>query len=236
MGLPPGSVGGAVAHRTRELLSAARHQSAVENMKAARELKDLAKEEFKRRARRVRTHVFHGNRIVGRIHEAVVEGRLLRDASFAAAKRSVDTVRTTAGLSSAEGAVVAAEDRAVASVLGGQTALDRVARSMLIGVLGTACKVLMTTLNTTRVEGQHHLTQALLHREEGQPLITVSNHVASIDDPLVVSAILPMETLMDAEAVRWTMCASDRCFKNELMSSLMRLGKVLPVDRGAGAH
>lgn len=38
--------------------------------------------------------------------------------------------------------------------------------------------------NETVIRGEEYLHQAL-QREEGQPLITVSNHVGSIDDPLV---------------------------------------------------
>lgn len=64
----------------------------------------------------------------------------------------------------------------------------------------------------------------------------VSNHVASMDDPLVISALLPPSVLMDAKKLRWTLCATDRCFKNPATSAFFRSVKVLPVSRGDGIY
>ncbi|EIE23442.1 glycerol-3-phosphate 1-acyltransferase, partial [Coccomyxa subellipsoidea C-169] len=68
----------------------------------------------------------------------------------------------------------------------------------------------------------------------GQALITVSNHVASLDDPLATAALLPMGALLRPSALRWTLCATDRCFTNPAASAFFRAAKVLPVERGAG--
>jgi monolysocardiolipin acyltransferase len=59
----------------------------------------------------------------------------------------------------------------------------------------------MQGLNTTHVQGAHHM-QAALERPAGQALITVCNHVASMDDPLVMSTILPTEAFRDASLLR----------------------------------
>jgi monolysocardiolipin acyltransferase len=84
-------------------------------------------------------------------------------------------------------------------------------------------------------QGAEHLTAAL-ERQPGQPLITVSNHVASIDDPFVMSAVLPPEVFASPEKLRWTLCASDRCFHRAALVPFFRAAKVLPVERGAGMH
>ncbi|KAF6264855.1 hypothetical protein COO60DRAFT_1266700 [Scenedesmus sp. NREL 46B-D3] len=91
----------------------------------------------------------------------------------------------------------------------------------------------MTRANNTHVEGAEHMAAALA-REAGRPLITVCNHVASMDDPLVMSTILPPEVYSDPAQLRWTLCASDRCFHRELLVPFFRAAKVLPVERGAG--
>lgn len=91
----------------------------------------------------------------------------------------------------------------------------------------------MHTLSNTTIHDSHHLEQAM-RRPAGQPLITVSNHVAALDDPLVTSALLPPSAFLFPSNVRWTLCATDRCFKNAWMARFFRAGQVLPVERGAG--
>lgn len=64
----------------------------------------------------------------------------------------------------------------------------------------------------------------------------VSNHVASMDDPLVLAALLPRHVLLDAQNLRWTLCATDRCFANPATSAFFRSVRVLPVSRGDGIY
>lgn len=61
----------------------------------------------------------------------------------------------------------------------------------------------------------------------GQALITVSNHVASLDDPLATAALLPLGALLRPSALRWTLCATDRCFTSPAASAFFRAAKVL---------
>ncbi|GAU50494.1 hypothetical protein TSUD_409720 [Trifolium subterraneum] len=49
-----------------------------------------------------------------------------------------------------------------------------------------------------KVYGLEKLHSALLERPKGKPLLTVSNHVASMDDPLVIASLLPPHVLLDA--------------------------------------
>jgi monolysocardiolipin acyltransferase len=69
-------------------------------------------------------------------------------------------------------------------------------------VLAHASRGFMTRLNSTHVEGLGHM-EAALAREPGRPLITVCNHVASMDDPLVMATILPPAAYADPEQLRW---------------------------------
>ncbi len=63
-------------------------------------------------------------------------------------------------------------------------------------------------------------------RPAGQPLITVSNHVAAMDDPLLLAALTPLRSVFETGGMRWSLCATDRCFKNSLMSAFFRAGQV----------
>ncbi|CAK0783341.1 hypothetical protein CVIRNUC_006540 [Coccomyxa viridis] len=106
-------------------------------------------------------------------------------------------------------------------------------RSLVLASVGAASKAFMQILSRTHVEGGHIMQQAL-QRPTGQALITVSNHVASLDDPLLTSALVPAGALLRPQALRWTLCATDRCFTSKAATAFFRAAKVLPIERGAG--
>ena len=62
----------------------------------------------------------------------------------------------------------------------------------------------------------------------------MSNHVASVDDPFVIASLLPPRVLLDAQNLRWALCATDRCFCNLVTSAFFYSVKVLP--RGDGIY
>ena len=109
-------------------------------------------------------------------------------------------------------------------------------------VLWSLCyysKMVMHVLNKTDVnESKHAKLGKLMERSErgGRGLITVSNHVSSIDDPGVVAALMPLSTTFNTNNFRWTACATDRCFKLMSLAPFFKGGKVLPVERGAGLY
>ncbi|GFZ07082.1 phospholipid/glycerol acyltransferase family protein [Actinidia rufa] len=114
--------------------------------------------------------------------------------------------------------------------------ITRMLQAVAVPVIGNACHVFMHGLNRVQIYGAEKLHQALLNRPAKQPLITVSNHVASMDDPLVIASLLPRSILLDAHRLRWTLCATDRCFRNPVTSAFFRSVKVLPLSRGDGIY
>ncbi|GAV70632.1 Acyltransferase domain-containing protein [Cephalotus follicularis] len=117
-----------------------------------------------------------------------------------------------------------------------ESVILRMLQAVAVPVLGNVCHVFMNGLNRVQVYGVEKLHDALLNRPKNKPLITVSNHVASLDDPLVISSLLPIRVLLDAKNLRWTLCASDRCFRNPVTSAFFKSVKVLPVARGDGLY
>ncbi|ONI04415.1 hypothetical protein PRUPE_6G320700 [Prunus persica] len=95
-----------------------------------------------------------------------------------------------------------------------ESVLLRMLQAVAVPVIGNVCHVFMNGLNH----------------------IQVSNHVASMDDPLVLAALLPRHVLLDAQNLRWTLCATDRCFANPATSAFFRSVRVLPVSRGDGIY
>ncbi|CAN0914160.1 ATP-dependent Clp protease proteolytic subunit-related protein 3, chloroplastic [Linum grandiflorum] len=112
----------------------------------------------------------------------------------------------------------------------------RMVQAVAVPLLGNMCYVFMNGLNSVQVHGLEKLHKALLERPKGTPLVTVSNHVASVDDPFVIASLLPPSVILDAQNLRWTLCASDRCFKNSVTSAFFKSVKVLPLTRGHGVY
>lgn len=117
-----------------------------------------------------------------------------------------------------------------------ESGMVRMLQAVAVPLLGNVCHAFMHGLNYTEVYGAEKLQEAIKFRPKGQPLITVSNHVASVDDPFVISSVLPPQLLLDAKSLRWTLCATDRCFTNPVTSAFFRSVKVLPVARGDGIY
>eukprot|EP00850_Spirogloea_muscicola_P017035 SM000142S00549 [mRNA] locus=s142:311778:313800:- [translate_table: standard] len=134
----------------------------------------------------------------------------------------------------AEGAL--ATVRTYAHVGAGAPVATAAAGAMLLPVLANLSHAFMHILNQTEVVGGEKLDAAVRRRPEGQPLITICNHVAAMDDPLVLAAALPPVALLDARAMRWILCATDRCFKSPAAALFFRSLRVLPVERGAGVE
>ncbi|CAH9087384.1 unnamed protein product [Cuscuta europaea] len=114
--------------------------------------------------------------------------------------------------------------------------LARMLQAVAVPLLGNVCHVFMHGLNEVQIYGLEKLHQAVLNRPGDKPLITVSNHVASMDDPLVIAALLPRSVIFNAQTLRWTLCATDRCFRNPATSAFFKSVKVLPVSRGDGIY
>jgi monolysocardiolipin acyltransferase len=132
------------------------------------------------------------------------------------------------------GGVKAAKNLAHESEVAASLGHDGLLRTSIIWTLASLSRSFMG-LNKTSVHGAENLELAL-RRPPGQALITVCNHVAAMDDPLVMSLIIPTSYYSHPSAIRWTLCATDRCFKFKSLAHLFTAAKVLPVQRGGGIN
>ncbi|KAI1027933.1 hypothetical protein LB504_013072 [Fusarium proliferatum] len=109
----------------------------------------------------------------------------------------------------------------------------RIASATVMGSVGAFARVFMNGFNTLEVTGLQGLLGVLDRRKrEGRErgLLTVCNHVAVLDDPLIWG-MLPMRYFFDAVNMRWGLGAHDICFKNKATSTFFSLGQVLPTHR-----
>ncbi|GMN58460.1 hypothetical protein TIFTF001_027564 [Ficus carica] len=112
--------------------------------------------------------------------------------------------------------------------------LRGVPRKMVFMAVGGFAKVVASFLNSTSVENADTLIGLVRSRPLGVPLITVSNHMSTLDDPLMWGFHGFPST--DAHLGRWVLAAEDICFKNSLFSYLFRIGKCIPITRGGGVY
>uniref|UniRef100_A0A6G1SB87 Tafazzin family protein n=1 Tax=Aceria tosichella TaxID=561515 RepID=A0A6G1SB87_9ACAR len=70
-----------------------------------------------------------------------------------------------------------------------------------------------------------------------KPLITLSNHISCIDDPVLWAVLLPFNYYFTkTDTVRWSAAAVDICFSKPWHSAFFSLGKTFPIIRGVGLN
>ena len=113
---------------------------------------------------------------------------------------------------------------------------ERVRRQIVIPVVGGTARIFVRGVNNLTLHDAHHL-HAGLQRPAGTGMLTVSNHISTMDDPGILASIVPLKTLCDPEAMRWGVCAADVCFKpGSWIERCASTAKVLPVVRGGGVR
>ncbi|KAI6047040.1 acyltransferase-domain-containing protein [Pisolithus marmoratus] len=114
--------------------------------------------------------------------------------------------------------------------------MSQLLSTAVITATGLTCKAFLNsgfcsiTINNLAV-----LLDALQHqsRRKGQGLITVSNHLSTLDDP-VTWGVLPSRCYMNPRTIRWVLGASDIMFTNPVFSAFFRNGQVIETFRGEG--
>ncbi|KAH9898836.1 hypothetical protein F4778DRAFT_741244 [Xylariomycetidae sp. FL2044] len=110
----------------------------------------------------------------------------------------------------------------------------RLASSLVMGLTGAASSAFLYGLNTVQVHGLDRFLHLLDQRKDVEKrqrgLITVSNHISILDDPLMWG-VLPLRYAFHPSNLRWGLGAHDICFKNNLLGSFFFYGQVLPAHR-----
>jgi 1-acyl-sn-glycerol-3-phosphate acyltransferase len=105
-----------------------------------------------------------------------------------------------------------------------------------IGIVASLSAGLLRSIANLHTYGLEKLHQWIEDRPAGMPLLTVANHRSTMDDPFLMSSLIPFRDLFQPQYVRWGFCAVDMCFTNPLLSRFFNNGKVLPIRRGCGLN
>ncbi|KAF8076060.1 acyltransferase-domain-containing protein [Lyophyllum atratum] len=107
-----------------------------------------------------------------------------------------------------------------------------------VTAVGLTCKAALNFgFCSVTVNGFHNLRDALASscRNNGQGVVTVSNHISTLDDP-VTWGVLPASYYLSSRTTRWALGASDIMFTNPIFATFFRLGQILETFRGKGVH
>ncbi|KAF7313558.1 40S ribosomal protein [Mycena chlorophos] len=96
------------------------------------------------------------------------------------------------------------------------------------------CKAALNSVASCTLYGRTHLDAALdAARTNG--LLTLANHISTLDDPVSWGA-LPTKYFLRSRTTRWTLGASDVMFTNPLFAAFFRNGQIIETFRGAGIY
>ncbi|KZP13038.1 hypothetical protein FIBSPDRAFT_754067 [Athelia psychrophila] len=100
------------------------------------------------------------------------------------------------------------------------------------------CKAFLNSpFCSVKVNGLPNLLHALddQERASGRGVVTVCNHISTLDDPLTWG-VLPTRLTLNHRTTRWALGASDVMFTNPVFSTFFRAGQVLETFRGQGIY
>lgn len=92
-------------------------------------------------------------------------------------------------------------------------------------------KLVLNTSYKPSIYGLENLDKALQRsKDENRGLMTVSNHMSTVDDPFMWGA-LPWKYYKDIDEIRWGLAAENLCFSSAGLSYFFSLGKILACGR-----
>ena len=115
-------------------------------------------------------------------------------------------------------------------------ALLRLARSIMVYPAYLGMRAWMVLLNRVDIHDAEKMHAAVLRRDAGRGLITVSNHCSVLDDPgLLCAGVLPSQAFIAPSLIRWGLCAERGCFeKGALLQTFFGACRGIPINRFGG--
>jgi monolysocardiolipin acyltransferase len=109
---------------------------------------------------------------------------------------------------------------------------------MIIKSVASLSRLWLQLAANSFVIKNHEIFRKVLRDRPG-PLLTVSNHISTMDDPLIWGALLEakeVEKLIYEGQMRWAVGAKELTFTNPFTSWFFGRGQVIPIVRGDGIY
>lgn len=92
-------------------------------------------------------------------------------------------------------------------------------------------------LGKTTIYNYENWLKHVLNRPDGTPIITVQNHISTVDDPAIWGVLTPINRMFNWDDTRFSMGANEIMFFSAFANWFFgKAGKVLPTVRGAGVN
>ncbi|KAF2857292.1 hypothetical protein K470DRAFT_253562 [Piedraia hortae CBS 480.64] len=112
--------------------------------------------------------------------------------------------------------------------------LNHIASTLVFATVGSLSRSFLYAFNHTQVYGLDPFLDLLDARacsaDRRRGLLTVSNHVSVLDDPLIWG-VLPYRYMVHPDNMRWSLASHDICFRNRVFNVFFSLGNTLPTHR-----
>lgn len=105
----------------------------------------------------------------------------------------------------------------------------------VIAMASEICKWFVTLFSKTRIHGMKNLEDLLIDpkKRDNLPIITFSNHISTLDDPIMWGWISRRISYSFKDA-RWVLGAQEITFPSPIIAFFSARAKILPIMRGLG--
>ncbi|KAG0305746.1 hypothetical protein BGZ98_003636 [Dissophora globulifera] len=102
--------------------------------------------------------------------------------------------------------------------------------------VGAVSKTFMTFGAYTGVHNMNPFLKILYDPHRTRPILTVTNHTSTADDPLLWGALPWKCYLNPTKTIRYALGAQELCYPNKPVGAFFRCGQIVPVIRGNGIY
>ncbi|KAG0214299.1 hypothetical protein BGX28_002407 [Mortierella sp. GBA30] len=97
-------------------------------------------------------------------------------------------------------------------------------------------KTFMTFGAYTGVHNMNPFLKILYDPDRTRPILTVTNHASTADDPLLWGALPWKCYWTPSKTIRYALGAQELCYPNEPVGAFFRFGQIVPIIRGNGIY
>ncbi|KAI9240134.1 hypothetical protein MVEG_10582 [Podila verticillata NRRL 6337] len=108
--------------------------------------------------------------------------------------------------------------------------------TMVMCAVAAVSKTFMTFGSYTGVHNMNPFLKILYDPQRTRPILTVTNHTSTADDPLLWGALPWKCYRTPTKTIRYALGAQELCYPNKPVGAFFRFGQIVPIVRGNGIY